>query len=136
MVRGFIDANASVVRRHPVARQFLGGDAVSAWSDSDGVTVISGDYAPVQKQSGTVQVQPQPQQAWAAQADLRNTLAGAWDQGRLPVDSLQARALYSAGAWNIESLTGSMAGGQVQLTGNVKGALWTGQARRGREPSR
>jgi hypothetical protein len=56
VVRGFIDANASVVRRHPVARQFLGGDAVSSWSDSDGVTVISGDYAPVQKQAGTVQV--------------------------------------------------------------------------------
>lgn len=85
--------------------------------------------APHTRLSGTVQVQPQPQQAWAAQADLRNTLAGAWDQGRLPVDSLQARALYQAEAWNIETLTASMAGGQVQLTGRVQDLLWTGQAK-------
>ena len=56
IVRGFIDANASTVRNHPVARQYLGEAAAASWSDSDGVTVISGDYAPVQAQAGTVQV--------------------------------------------------------------------------------
>ena len=56
VVRGFIDANASTVRNHPVARQYLSTDAATSWSDSDGVTVISGDYAPVQAQPGTVQV--------------------------------------------------------------------------------
>ena len=59
VVRGFIDANASTVRSHPVARQYLSGDAATSWSDSDGVTVISGDYAPVQAQAGTVQVTAQ-----------------------------------------------------------------------------
>jgi hypothetical protein len=56
VVRGFIDANASTVRSHPVARQYLTAEAAASWSDSDGVTVISGDYAPVQAQAGTVQV--------------------------------------------------------------------------------
>jgi hypothetical protein len=56
VVRGFIDASASVVRNHPVARQFLGGKAVDEWSDKDGVTVISQDYAPVQTQPGTVEL--------------------------------------------------------------------------------
>jgi hypothetical protein len=56
VVRGFIDANASTARNHPVARQYLSTEAATSWSDSDGVTVISGDYAPVQAQVGTVQV--------------------------------------------------------------------------------
>jgi hypothetical protein len=59
VVRGFIDANASTVRSHPVARQYLSQAAAASWSDSDGVTVISGDYAPVQAQEGTVQVTAQ-----------------------------------------------------------------------------
>ncbi|WP_369139971.1 LpqB family beta-propeller domain-containing protein [Modestobacter versicolor] len=56
VVRGFVDASASVVRNHPVARQYLSPEAAASWQDSDGVTVISQDYAPVQSQSGTVQV--------------------------------------------------------------------------------
>src|SRR3712207_8835124 len=47
---GFIDASASPVRNHPVARQYLADGAAESWSDSDGVTVISQDYAPVQTQ--------------------------------------------------------------------------------------
>jgi len=54
VVRGFIGASASPVRNHPVARQYLADDAAESWSDSDGVTVISQDYAPVQTQPGTV----------------------------------------------------------------------------------
>jgi hypothetical protein len=56
VVRGFIDASASGLRNHPVARQYLAGDAAATWSDSDGVTVISRDFAPVQTQPGTVEV--------------------------------------------------------------------------------
>jgi hypothetical protein len=56
VVRGFIDASASIVRNHPVARQYLDGEAADSWSDSDGVTVISQDYAPVQTRSGEVVV--------------------------------------------------------------------------------
>ena len=56
VVRGFIEASASVVRSHPIARQYLTADAAGTWSDGGGVTVISGAYAAVQTQSGTVEV--------------------------------------------------------------------------------
>ena len=56
VVRGFIEASASVVRRHPIARQYLAADAADEWTDSGVVTVISGDYAPVQTELGTVEV--------------------------------------------------------------------------------
>ncbi|MCZ2816434.1 LpqB family beta-propeller domain-containing protein [Modestobacter sp. VKM Ac-2984] len=56
VVRGFIDANASTVRNHPVARQYLTEEAAAAWRDTDGLTVISGDYAPVRTAPGVVEV--------------------------------------------------------------------------------
>jgi hypothetical protein len=56
VVRGFIDASSSTARNHPVARQYLDGDDAASWSDSDGVTIISSDFAPVQTRSGTVEV--------------------------------------------------------------------------------
>jgi hypothetical protein len=54
VVRGFIDASASPVRNHPVARQYLAEDTAVSWSDSGGVVVLSQDYARVQTQPGTV----------------------------------------------------------------------------------
>ncbi len=56
VVRGFVDAMASTTRNHPVARQYLTGDAADSWSDTDGITVISADYAPVAGEDGTVAV--------------------------------------------------------------------------------
>ncbi|MEU2347481.1 LpqB family beta-propeller domain-containing protein [Modestobacter sp. NPDC049651] len=56
VVRGFIDANASTTRSHPVARQYLTRDAARTWSDSDGVTVVESGYAAVPASGGTVQV--------------------------------------------------------------------------------
>jgi hypothetical protein len=41
VVRGFIDATASTVHGHPVARQFLAPAAAKSWSDEAGITVIS-----------------------------------------------------------------------------------------------
>ncbi|GAB3363625.1 LpqB family beta-propeller domain-containing protein [Modestobacter lapidis] len=56
VVGGFIDASASLIRNHPVARQFLTGEAARSWSDSGGVTVISASYSAVSTQQGTVEV--------------------------------------------------------------------------------
>jgi hypothetical protein len=41
IVRGFIEASASTVRGHPVAREHLTPDAAEAWSDEAGITVLS-----------------------------------------------------------------------------------------------
>ena len=56
VVAGFIDASASVVRSHPVARQFLTEEAAGSWSDSESVTVISASYSAVASQQGTVEL--------------------------------------------------------------------------------
>lgn len=56
VVRGFVDAMASTTRNHPVARQYLTAAAADSWSDTDSVTIISADYAPVAGTDDTVSV--------------------------------------------------------------------------------
>ncbi|MGZ4570179.1 MAG: LpqB family beta-propeller domain-containing protein [Blastococcus sp.] len=56
IVRGFLDAAASSVPGHPIARQYLSPAPAGTWSDEAGITVISPDYATVTTDSGTVQV--------------------------------------------------------------------------------
>jgi hypothetical protein len=56
IVRGFIEAAASSVPGHPVARQHLAPGPAGSWSDEAGIAVISPDYAIVTTDAETVQV--------------------------------------------------------------------------------
>jgi hypothetical protein len=56
VVRSFVDADASTVRGHPVARQHLAPQAARGWSDEDGITVISPSYSTITTDAGTVQM--------------------------------------------------------------------------------
>jgi hypothetical protein len=56
IVRGFIDAAASVRAGHPVARQHLAPEPKKDWSDEGGITVLSPDYAAVPTSEGSVTV--------------------------------------------------------------------------------
>ncbi len=56
IVRGFIDAAASTLAGHPVARQYLTSSAAESWSDETGIAVISPDYSSVTTDEGRVQV--------------------------------------------------------------------------------
>jgi hypothetical protein len=56
VVRSFIDAAASTVRGHPVARQHLAPGPARTWSDEDGITIVSPSYSTVTTDAGTVQV--------------------------------------------------------------------------------
>jgi hypothetical protein len=56
VVRGFIDAAASTVAGHPVAREHLTGEAAETWSDEGSISVISPDYASVTTNAGSVRV--------------------------------------------------------------------------------
>ena len=56
IVRGFLDAAASPVRGHPVARQFLTPGEAERWSDTASMTVIRSDYAAVPTGSGQVEL--------------------------------------------------------------------------------
>jgi hypothetical protein len=54
IVRGFIDAAASTVHGHPVARKYLSPQAARSWSDESGITVITSPSA-VTTDTGAVQ---------------------------------------------------------------------------------
>jgi hypothetical protein len=56
IVRGFIDAAASTVPGHPVAREHLAPEPAGSWSDEAGITVISPDYATVTTEAGSIKV--------------------------------------------------------------------------------
>jgi hypothetical protein len=56
IVRGFIDAAASTVRGHPVAREHLAPEPAASWSDEAGITVLGPDYATVTTDAGSVAV--------------------------------------------------------------------------------
>jgi len=56
IVRGFIDAAASVRAGHPVAKEHLAPAAAKKWTDEGDITVLSPDYATVTTVSGTVSV--------------------------------------------------------------------------------
>ena len=56
IVRGFVDAAASSVQRHPVARDHLTPEAAAAWSDESDITLVGADYATVTLEEGTVQM--------------------------------------------------------------------------------
>ncbi|NEK85357.1 hypothetical protein GCU60_06215 [Blastococcus saxobsidens] len=56
VVRTFIDASASTVSPHPVARQHLTPLAAETWQDETGISIIRTDYATAITDSGTVAV--------------------------------------------------------------------------------
>jgi hypothetical protein len=60
VVRGFIDAAASVRPGHPVAQQHLTPAAAKTWSDEGDVTILSPDYATVATQAGAVTLTANP----------------------------------------------------------------------------
>lgn len=60
IVRGFIDAAASVRAGHPVARQHLTQEAAKTWSDEGGITLLSPDYATVATEPGAVTLTAHP----------------------------------------------------------------------------
>jgi translocation and assembly module TamB len=91
--------------------------------------------APATLLHGTVQAGPSPGATasgtgWALQAQLRNELAGPWDQTRLPITTLQADAKYDGTRWTVPGATVNAGTGAVTLHGSytpATGAL-EGQA--------
>jgi hypothetical protein len=60
IVRGFIEAAASVRPGHPVAKQHLTPAAAKGWSDEGGITVLSPDFATVAISAGSVALTANP----------------------------------------------------------------------------
>ncbi|MDR2127568.1 MAG: translocation/assembly module TamB domain-containing protein [Burkholderiaceae bacterium] len=54
---------------------------------------------------------------WQLNAQIRNDMAGAWDQQRLPLQQLQAQGRWQAQTLAIQNLSAQMAGGRLQAAG-------------------
>lgn len=79
--------------------------------------------APTTRLHGTVQAGPTGSGAtagtgWSLQAQLRNELAGPWDQARLPITALQADASYDSTRWTVPGATVNTGTGAVTLQGS------------------
>src|SRR6218665_830749 len=88
--------------------------------------------APATQLHGRLTAGPVPGQAarWSIEAQLRNTLAGPWDRGRLPVSALQASASYDGSRWSMPGATIEFGAGSATAQGQylpATGAL-QGQA--------
>jgi translocation and assembly module TamB len=73
--------------------------------------------APATQLSGSVGVEPEGEAGWRIAADLRNALPGPWDQQRLPLDALQARAAFDGTTWTVPEATLHAGGGTVAAQG-------------------
>ena len=74
--------------------------------------------APQTRLSGSTRVTPAGP-GWQAIVELTNTQAGAWNQRRLPLDSLQGTLAFTQGQWVVESLQASAGGGHIRAQGIV-----------------
>ena len=75
--------------------------------------------APTTGLSGNVSIKPvsDTANAWQLQTDIKNSLPGAWDQQRLPLDSLQAEGEWRDGVAMLRSLQAQLGGGQITASG-------------------
>jgi len=77
--------------------------------------------------AGTVQLAPAGTATWQVNADLRNGMAGPWDQQRLPVEALKAQGQWRGGTALVQDLDAQLGGGQLRATGQWRSGAdaWT-----------
>lgn len=66
---------------------------------------------------------------WQAEVALDNRLTGSWDQGRVPLQTLQARVQHGAQGWQVPTLQARWPGGQLQGQMRLaeQATAWQGQ---------
>jgi translocation and assembly module TamB len=77
--------------------------------------------APQTRLSGSARVTPTGQ-GWQAVIELDNAQAGAWNQQRLPLDSLRGTLAFTQGQWTVQSLQANAGGGHINAQGSVGSA--------------
>jgi translocation and assembly module TamB len=56
-------------------------------------------------------------QVWQAKVDISNTSPGPWDQAKLPVERVEARASFDGTTWTLPEATVRAGGGRIQAGG-------------------
>lgn len=59
---------------------------------------------------------------WQGSADIRNALPGPWDNGKLPVAQVEARAQFDGRTWTIPQATVRAGGGRIDAAGEWRPA--------------
>ena len=97
------------------------------WSALDLATLWP--QAPRTRLAGQAQVAPDAA-GWQGEVQLQNSLPGALDQQRLPLQSAKASLHYRDGQWLLSSLQAAAAGGTLQASGRYAGTppQWSLQA--------
>jgi translocation and assembly module TamB len=120
---------AAHARVHPWAPQPL--DSVDARAHQLDLAALW-PQAPVTALSGQVQAAPDGDR-WRATVDLTNSRSGPWNQQRLPLDRLQARAEQQDTTWQVAALDARLGDARVQgsgqytQAGDTRPAQWQGQ---------
>ena len=60
--------------------------------------------------------------AWQGSVDLRNGVAGPWDEGKLPIEKVQLRALFDGHVWTLPQAELHAGGGRIAASGNWRPA--------------
>ncbi|HVE53159.1 MAG TPA: DUF490 domain-containing protein, partial [Ramlibacter sp.] len=79
--------------------------------------------------SGHVEVAPAGEKSWRMSADVRNGAAGAWDAGRLPVQSARGEGEWRNGVALLKALQAQVGGGRIEGSGGWRGDGWSFEGR-------
>ena len=87
--------------------------------------------APSTQLDGRVNTTPgtEPEAGWGLSAQLDNRRAGPWDQGLLPLESLNLQLRQDASGWQLPQLRARLAGSTLRATGRAEGLLEPGGLR-------
>jgi translocation and assembly module TamB len=88
--------------------------------------------APATRLTGHIDAGPDSAAAtptWSARADIRNEIPGPWDEGRLPVDQVEASAGFDGTTWTVPEATIRLGGGHIEAEGSWSPAPEPWQAR-------
>lgn len=78
--------------------------------------------APSTLLSGTVHAGPDATNGWQLTADIRNARPAPWDRGGLPLDRVEARALFDGRTWTVPAATLRTGGGRIEAAGEWRPA--------------
>jgi translocation and assembly module TamB len=107
-------ANIAPWRKQPVI------DADATLRDIDLAVLLP--QAPSTSLSGTVRAGPDAANGWQLNADIRNAKPAPWDRGGLPLDRIEARALFDGQAWTVPAATIRTGGGRIEAAGEWRPA--------------
>ncbi len=87
-------------------------DLATLWPEAP-ATLLSGEI-----EAGPDATAAPGESLWQASAQVRNALPGPWDEAKLPVEQLDARARFDGSTWTLPQLSVRAGGGRIDAEGS------------------